>query len=194
MNNPEPATVLPQQNNSIGHQNTASYSLLINIESYFSLLIKSLMLFACIALSLLMFLQVIMRYVLESPFVGIEEMSILLAVWIYFLGMGYATKMQEHIHGGILSLVVTDPVIFKAVRLFGSILCMFAACVFGYFACKYALKEIDRGRSSIVMQWPRGIWSSSMVIGFIMMVLYFLLQSLKEWQQIVQLQRQQKGD
>lgn len=163
------------------------------IESLLSRFISATMFVTCIALAILMFTQVIFRYVLSSPFVGIEEVSILLAVWIYFLGMGYATKSQEHIQGGILSLVVSDPIIFKTVRLFGSVLCMIAACIFGYFACKYALKEIDRGRSSIVMQWPRWIWSSSMVVGFTMMILYFLLQSYKEWIQLTALKTQQSG-
>ena len=157
-------------------------------------LIKGLMFFACTALAVLMFIQVIMRYVLSSPFVGIEEVSILLAVWIYFLGMGYATKMQEHIHGGILSLVVKDELVFKSVRLFGSVLCMIGACFFGYFASKYALKEIDRGRSSIVMQWPRGIWSSSMVVGFTLMVVYFCVQSFKEYLELVSIYRQRQGE
>ncbi|WP_315980730.1 TRAP transporter small permease subunit [Aliamphritea spongicola] len=142
------------------------------------------MLFAGLMLAVLMFAQVIMRYVLESPFTGIEEASILLAVWVYFLGMGYATRQHDHIHGGILSLVVKDPYKTQLFRLFGSLICMLAACVFGYFACKYALKEIDRGRLSINLRWPRGIWSASMIVGFAMMVGYFLLNAIGQIRQL----------
>ena len=149
-------------------------------ETLLNHIFKALMLFAGLMLAALMFAQVIMRYVLESPFTGIEEASILLAVWVYFLGMGYATRQHEHIHGGILTLIVKDPYKTQQFRLFGSLICMLAACVFGYFACVYALKEIDRGRLSINLRWPRGIWSASMIVGFAMMVGYFLLNALEQ--------------
>ncbi|MBN3562731.1 TRAP transporter small permease [Aliamphritea spongicola] len=157
---------------------------LVRFEALLNHIFRTLMLFAGLMLAVLMFAQVIMRYVLESPFTGIEEASILLAVWVYFLGMGYATRQHDHIHGGILSLVVKDPYKTQLFRLFGSLICMLAACVFGYFACKYALKEIDRGRLSINLRWPRGIWSASMIVGFAMMVGYFLLNAIGQIRQL----------
>lgn len=81
---------------------------LIRFEQLLNKLFRSLMMLACLLLAGLMFAQVMMRYVLDIPFSGIEEVSILLAVWIYFLGMGYATREREHIHGGIVSLLVKD--------------------------------------------------------------------------------------
>ena len=164
-------------------------SYLMCFERLLNLIFRTMMIVAGLGLAFLMFAQVIMRYVLESPFTGIEEASILLAVWIYFLGMGYATREREHIHGGIVSLVVKDPYKVGIIRFIGSITCMIAACVFGYFACKYALKEIDRGRVSVNLRWPRGIWSSSMIIGFAMMVGYFLLETINEFRDLRRMKR-----
>ena len=166
------------------HSSSPLKKCLVRFEALLNHIFRTLMLFAGLMLAALMFAQVIMRYVLESPFTGIEEASILLAVWVYFLGMGYATRQHDHIHGGILSLVVKDPYKTQLFRLFGSLICMLAACVFGYFACKYALKEIDRGRLSINLRWPRGIWSASMIVGFTMMVGYFLLNAIGQIRQL----------
>ncbi|MEH6628703.1 MAG: TRAP transporter small permease [Motiliproteus sp.] len=163
---------------------------LVRFEQLLNKVFRSLMMLTCLSLACLMFAQVVMRYVLESPFSGIEEMSILLAVWVYFLGMGYATRQREHIHGGIVSLVVKDPQKVAYIRFFGSLICMIAACVFGYFAYKYALKEITRGRVSANMRWPRGIWSSSMIVGFAMMVGYFLLETINEYRGLRKTARQ----
>lgn len=162
---------------------------LIRFERLLNWIFRSMMLLAGLGLAVLMFAQVIMRYVLESPFTGIEEVSILLAVWIYFLGMGYATREREHIHGGIVSLVVKDPYKVSIIRFAGSITCMIAACIFGYFACKYALKEIDRGRLSVNLRWPRGLWSASMIVGFVMMVGYFLLETINEFRDLRRMSR-----
>ena len=142
------------------------------------------MLFVGIGLAFLMFGQIIMRYVLESPFSGIEEAAVLLGVWIYFLGMGYATREREHIHGGIVSLVVSDLFKVALIRFFGSVISMIAAVIFGYFACKYALFVIEKGRMSINLQWPRGLWSGSMIVGFAMMVGYFALEAINEFREL----------
>lgn len=156
-------------------------TLLMRFERLLNWVFRTMMVIAGMGLALLTFSQVIMRYVLESPFTGIEEASILLAVWVYFLGMGYATREREHIHGGIVSLVVKDPYKVGLIRFIGSVTCMLAAILFGYFACKYALKEIDKGRVSVNLRWPRGIWSASMIVGFAMMVGYFLLETINEF-------------
>ncbi|MBB1485154.1 TRAP transporter small permease [Oceanospirillum sediminis] len=172
-------------------------SYLIRFEQVLNKLFRTMMLLTCLGLAGLMFTQVIMRYVLESPFTGIEEVSILLAVWVYFLGMGYATREREHIHGGIVSLMVKDPQKIAFIRFVGSLICMIAACVFGYFAYKYALKEITRGRVSTNMRWPRGLWSASMIVGFAMMVGYFLLETINEYRGLVKnarLRRQQQSE
>ncbi|WP_370280622.1 TRAP transporter small permease [Pontibacterium sp.] len=177
---------IPEQPNN----NVDGY--LLRFEHLLNWVFRAMMILAGMGLAFLMFSQVIMRYVLESPFTGIEEASILLAVWVYFLGMGYATREREHIHGGIVSLVVQDPYKVKMIRFIGSITCMIAAIVFGYFACKYAFKEIDRGRVSVNLRWPRGIWSASMIIGFAMMVGYFLLETINEFRDLRRTRRARK--
>ncbi len=156
-------------------------NVLQKFESLFDFFLKAIMIFSGLGLAILMFAQVIMRYVLESPFAGIEEAAILMAVWVYFLGMGYATKERAHIHGGIVSLVVSDPFKIEMIRFIVSIICTIAACVFGYYATKYGLFVIEKGRMSLYLQWPKGLWSGSMIFGFAMMVFYFLLQTVKDY-------------
>jgi len=143
--------------------------------------LKAAMIFNGLGLAILMFAQVIMRYALDSPFAGIEEAAILMAVWAYFLGMGYATKQRSHIHGGIVSLVVSDPFKIEMIRFIGSVICAVGACIFGYYATKYGLYMIEKGRMSLYLQWPKGLWSASMSFGFLMMVGYFLLHAVKDF-------------
>ena len=157
---------------------------LLQLEQLLDWLFRAMMLFVGLALAGLMFGQIIMRYLLESPFTGIEEAAVLLGVWIYFLGMGYATREREHIHGGIVSLLVSDPFKVGLIRFSGSMISMIAAVVFGYFACKYAFFVIEKGRMSINLQWPRGLWSGSMIVGFGMMVGYFMLEAIKEYRDL----------
>lgn len=156
-------------------------SWLKRFEQLLDFCLEAAMIFTGLGLALLMFAQVIMRYVLESPFAGTEEAAILLAVWTYFLGMGYATKHRAHIHGGIVSLIVSDPFKIEMIRFIGSIICTIAACIFGYYASKYGFFVIEKGRMSLYLQWPKGLWSASMIFGFAMMAGYFLLQTVADF-------------
>lgn len=145
---------------------------------------KLLMFLAGFGLAGLMFAQVILRYFLDSPFAGIEELAILLGVWVYFLGMGYASLTREHISGGIVSLLVKDPWKLKLIELAALIVSLIAALIFGYFACKYAFFVIEKGRSSIYLRWPKGFWSASMIAGFSMMSICFLTQVVQAWREL----------
>lgn len=168
----------------------------VKLNTFTHLLLSSyklLMFVAGFGLAGLMFAQVIMRYFLDSPFAGIEELAILLGVWVYFLGMGYASLTREHISGGIVSLLVKDPWKLKLIELASLIVCLIAALIFGYFACKYAFFVIEKGRSSIYLRWPKGFWSASMIVGFSMMTICFLTQAARTWRELRHLDHQTSG-
>jgi len=129
----------------------------------------------------LMFTQVVLRYAFASPFVGIEELSLLFGAWFYFLGIAYVTRDGEHIHGGILTMVVRGPNGVQAVRLIVTVLGIAACAVFGYFAIRYALFEIQTGRLSSYMRWPKGLWSASLIFGFVGTTIYMILQAVHQF-------------
>jgi TRAP-type C4-dicarboxylate transport system permease small subunit len=166
------------------------YNVLQKLESILDYCLRGAMVFTGLGLAVLMFTQVIMRYVLESPFAGIEEAAILLAVWVSFLGMGYATKQRSHIHGGIVSLIVYDPFKIQMLRFIVSVICLVTACIFGFFAAKYGLFVIEKERMSLYLQWPKGLWTASMVFGFLLMSVFFLLQTLKDFRQMLDIKDQ----
>ena len=134
-----------------------------------------------LALAGLMFTQVVLRYAFASPFVGIEELSLLFGAWFYFLGIAYVTRGGEHIHGGILTMVVRNPTGVQAVRLVVTVFGVGACAVFGYFAIKYALFEIQTGRLSSYMRWPKGLWSASLIFGFVGTTVYMVLQAAHQF-------------
>ena len=128
----------------------------------------------------IMFAQVILRYVFASPFVGIEELSLLFGAWFYFLGLTYVTRNGEHIHGGILTMVTKSGNAIRIVRLLMTVLSIAACAVFGFYAIKYALFEIQTGRLSSYMRWPKGWWSASLIVGFTGMIVYLVLQGCNQ--------------
>ena len=153
---------------------------LIAIEAVFERVLFVFIIAFGLCLAALMFAQVVLRYVFASPFVGIEELSLLFGAWFYFLGIAYVTRNGEHIHGGILTMVVANPNAVRAVRLLMTLFGIAACVVFGYYAVSYALFEIQTGRLSSYMRWPKGWWSASLIFGFVGTAVYMVLQAVNQ--------------
>ena len=154
---------------------------LVAVEAIFERIFYFFIIVFGLCLAVLMFTQVVLRYVFASPFVGIEELSLLFGAWFYFLGVAYVTRNGEHIHGGILTMVVKKRNTVRAVRLVMTVLSIAACAVFGYYAIRYALFEIGTGRLSSYMRWPKGWWSASLIFGFVGTVAYMVLQALNQF-------------
>ena len=154
---------------------------LVSAEAVFERILYVFIIAFGLFLAALMFAQVLLRYVFASPFVGIEEVSLLFGAWFYFLGIAYVTRNGEHIHGGILTMVVSNRNAVRAVRLVMTLLGIAACIVFGYFAINYALFEIQTGRLSSYMRWPKGWWSASLIFGFTATALYMVLQAVNQF-------------
>ena len=154
---------------------------LVSVEAVFERVLYVFIIAFGLCLAALMFAQVLLRYVFASPFVGIEELSLLFGAWFYFLGVAYVTRNGEHIHGGILTMVVKKQNTVRCVRLLMTVLSIAACTVFGYYAIRYALFEINTGRLSSYMRWPKGWWSASLIFGFTGTVMYMVLQALNQF-------------
>src|SRR5690554_2415690 len=141
---------------------------------------RAVMFTTMIALGLLMAAQVFMRYAISSPFLGIEELAPLLALWSYFLGMAYCSRDRDHIEGGVMTLVVKNPRRLLLIRLFGSVVSLIALLVFLWFIWGFAAFNYSIGRSSPYTGLSKTIWDMSMVIGFVLMSFYGVLQIIAE--------------
>lgn len=139
--------------------------------------VNGLTVFGGIALTGLMLAQVIMRYVMESGFLGIEEIGVLLGVWFYFLGMALATRSGEQIRGGIADLLVTSPRGRWFLSLYEAGFTLMANAVFCWLALQYTQSLFESGRTSTYMSWPTWLWASSMACGFLLATLF----SLRQW-------------
>lgn len=146
------------------------------VERHVAGFIRLIMVVSMLGLGLLMAMQVFMRYILQSPFLGIEELAPMFALWAYFAGMVYSTRDRDHIKGGILTLVVSGPRAILFVRWFGTIVCLATASIFLYFSWNFFEFNYALGRKSAYLGWPRSIWNLSMVFGFTGILLYLFLQ------------------
>lgn len=119
--------------------------------------------------TLLLFVNVIMRYVFRNSFYWAEELIRYILIWISFIGAAIAFRNESHF-GVDLIFRVKSAAFAKAVRLINDIGCF----VFCGFVCYYGLKMVTfnmgTGQISPAMQIP--LWQVYLIIplsGFVSM-------------------------
>ncbi len=167
-----------------GQQTVAG--ILSKLDAVVGAILKAALIFVGLALAFLMVTQIVLRYWLMLPFLGIEEISVLLGLWLYFLGAALVTRENTHIKGGMADLVIKNPVVLEAVRFGGTLICLASSCFFAYIAVGYAQFMMSTNRTSAYLQWPTSIWVISMAVGFVLVAVYFLVHSVRQWRQMRQ--------
>lgn len=149
-------------------------------------ILKGILVAVGLVLSALMFTQIILRYVIQLPFLGIEETSVLLGFWLYFLGTAYITRQQTHITGGIADLVIKNPRVKLAIHFAGTIFCILTTMAFTYHGFNYFLFVLKTNRKSTYLAWPTWIWVSALLVGLVLTIFFFVLQAVRQWQTLQQ--------
>ena len=67
------------------------------ITAYLDKLLISISILLLVALILIMFSQIVMRYFFHKPITGVETYSNLLFTWMAFIGCAFATRDNEHL-------------------------------------------------------------------------------------------------
>lgn len=129
-----------------------------------------------------MFWMVFSRHVLPgSPMMWIEELIILLALWLYFLGGASCSHIDGHVQGGFLNIWLND----KQLRITSTIarFCELTVLViYAWLAAKYVIHLFNSTRSAIHLDLNKSYWALSVVVGLFLMavfVIFHLVASFK---------------
>lgn len=135
---------------------------------------RALVILLAVLLTGLITVSVFLRYVLDQSIPAIEESSILIGLWFYFVSVVLVSRERSHLTGGIIDLFAISPRTLRYVQLFNTLVCTVVSAVFLYYSLKYLAFMLKINRTSTNLGWPTAIWVSSVVFGFIAMLLYSL--------------------
>src|SRR5690625_1523600 len=69
---------------------------------------QSILVLCSVFLVLGVSIQVFLRYVLKSDLLGIQELIIILAFWLYFIGSSLGSLYNKHISAELVSIYVSN--------------------------------------------------------------------------------------
>ncbi len=116
-------------------------------------------------MSLLLFVQVIMRYVFGSSLSWSEELARYIFIWLIYLGISYGAKIMKHIK--IEAALGLFPKRFRPyVVIIGDLIFLAFAIFITYTAYGVVKKQILLGQTSPAIGIPMWIVYSAPMVGF----------------------------
>ncbi len=140
--------------------------ILNNLEGYFCVGSLAVM-------SVVIFWQVVCRYVLKSSLPWSEELSRYLLVWTSFIGGAYGVRLGAHI--GVEAFTLLLP---KKAQKALAILVMIACTILCCFICKFGFQivqtQLAKNQLSPAMRIPMGYMYAAIPVGMIFFIIRYV--------------------
>jgi len=128
------------------------------------------------AMVIIIFAQVIGRYVFNYSFSWSEEIARFLMVWMTFAGSAYAFRKGAHI--GVTAIVDALPThLGFYVKLLSRALTIFFFIVLGYYGWQHTYTQITLGQVAPATRLPVAIPYSAIPIGSFLVILRLIEQT-----------------
>jgi len=142
---------------------------LINLQKIFMLVAGSI-------ITLLVFVEVVLRYVLGSPLFGVEELICLIAMWLYFIGASYGAYERSHIKAELIYIWFKKPRTYALIKAISSLITFILSIIMISWTYPYFIWGITKGETSQALLIPMVLSQSAIFVGAILMSLYFLTE------------------
>lgn len=134
-----------------------------HLEEYMVVILTSIM-------TILLFLQVLFRFVLNLPLAWVEEISLYSMVWLCYFWCSLAIKKREHLKMEIITNFLRP----KAKKVFDliSLVLFFAFAVFVLYHVTLLTADIlQRGQVTAVLEIPKWIPYAGVPVAFLLMLI-----------------------
>ncbi|MFA1820845.1 TRAP transporter small permease [Virgibacillus oceani] len=150
---------------------------------------KGIMILSAILILTGLVSTVILRYVFSTDLYGLEELIIIPAFWMYFIGASYGTYENKHISADITKVYIKSEKVKGYIKLFGTLISLIIALVFTYWSGLFIGWTVDSGATSTAWNYPLYIPQSAILFGFLLITLYTFLDLIKEFNYVKKLNK-----
>lgn len=135
---------------------------------------KTVSFILAVLIPVLIVVQVFLRYVLQAPLMGIEELLIFPTIWLYMLGGANASQQRNHISCGILTLYIKRPLTMKLFNISKALISLIVSIWLTYWSYWYFVYSLTRWKLSDLLYIPLFFGESAVFIGIVLMTIYTL--------------------
>ncbi|MCG6931374.1 MAG: TRAP transporter small permease subunit [Desulfofustis sp.] len=118
------------------------------------------------------FYQVVMRYILELPVMGLEELLVYPTLWLYFLGSVNASREDTQIKANVLDVFLKTDRAKLIVRVIADLLSLIVAGWLTFWAYDYFRYALRVWKESPTLYIPTFYAECALFIGLVLMTFY----------------------
>ncbi|UTW11636.1 TRAP transporter small permease [Marinobacterium rhizophilum] len=120
------------------------------------------------------------RYVLDSSFHGLDELMVIAAFWMYFMGASCASYEKKHITAEAFSVYCTNALLRKLVAFTAAAITFGLSALYTVWGWDFLRWSLEAGGETTRLQIPLAVGQSAVFIGFTLMTWYFFVDLLSQ--------------
>lgn len=135
--------------------------------------LQSFLLIVCnLGSAFIVVFNVFMRYVLRVDFFGMDEVLLILMIWMYCIGGAYGSYEGSHITADILGSYIKDEKKLKILKVIQNLVSILVLVIMTFYVWKYLSWSFQKGGRSTALKYPLIIPQLSLGIGFTLMLIF----------------------
>lgn len=156
----------------INFRELAIWKVLLKIQQFIMVVCSSVMIVVLTA-------EVIMRYIFKSDLYGYEEILIVFAMWLYYMGASYAMYQKSHISADMLGIFLKGKP-QKVVSWLASLIGTTIAVAFALWAYEFFVWALEKKAMTTGLKLPLILSQSSLFFGYVMLALYAVIYLIED--------------
>lgn len=137
---------------------------------------KILLFCLMLSIAILVFVQVLLRYVFKAPLMGIEEILLFPTVWLYFLGGANASLERSQIVARVLEVFMEKDKTIAFIRSLASVLSLVVAGWLTYWGWDFLKYSMRMDKVSPTLYIPTIYADAAVFICLLLMSFYTVLE------------------
>jgi TRAP-type C4-dicarboxylate transport system permease small subunit len=125
------------------------------------------------------FVQVITRYVLEIPVMGLEESLLYPTMWLYMLGAVNASRENTHIRANVLEIFLSTEKQHQVLAVIGEVISLCVGLWLTTWAWDFTKYSIRVWRESPTLYLPPFYVDVALMTGLVLMMIFTAWHLLK---------------
>jgi TRAP-type C4-dicarboxylate transport system permease small subunit len=118
------------------------------------------------------FVQVITRYVLQVPVMGLEETMLYPTLWLYILGAVNASRENSHIRANVLEIFLKTPFQHSLLTVIGEVLSLVIGIWLTTWAWDFTRYSWRVWKESPTLYIPTFYSDVALFVGMVLMMIY----------------------
>ena len=129
--------------------------------------------------TILVFVQVFTRYIMQISIFGIEDLASFIAVWLYFLGGSLGAWERGHISASLVDFVISSDGVRRWLKAASAVITTLLSAWMTVWAFEFFMFTLRRGQMSLEIDLPLAYVTVAMPLGLALMTVYFLVEAFE---------------